>query len=172
MKRIKKFIIGAAAVAILGTGYCANTTDYKRIPEVLRIFDSVVLEQQGYENTLIRELETTKDENIANRLIDTGYSARKRINSDRNPADYFADNPYDLRINIEHSPEGDEVYLVDTKTGEEHPIYSGNHVGGVEHRFAGLYNDGKRAIEKSSDKLVETALQGVMWLIIKGGAGF
>lgn len=171
MKRIKKFMMGAAAVAILGTGYCAKTTDYQRIPEVMRIFDSVVLKQQGYENTLIKELETTNDENIANRLIDTGYSARKRINFGRHPADYFADNPYDLRINIEHAAEGDEAYLVDTKTGEEFPIYEGNNVGGVKHKLAGLYNDGKRAVEKSSDKIVETTLQGIMWLIIKGSGG-
>lgn len=143
---MKKAIITALAVAVLGTGYFASRMDLKRIPDIARVFDSVVIHRQDFEETILNELSKTQSEGIANNMIEDGYVARKRINQFSRPAPEFARNPYDLRIVIEHTPKGDEAYLLDKSANQKLPVDENNQVGDFKYRAAGVYNDAEKSL--------------------------
>jgi len=156
---MKKAILTVAALGILGAGYLVSKTDYKKIPDVARVFSSVVIHRQDYEETLLSELENTLNEEIAEQMIEKGSLARKRINRGRIPAENFAQNPYDLRIVIEHAPEGDEAYLVDLAAGQKLPIYKSNQLGDLKYRISGVAKEAettaKDIYEKAKDILID-----------------
>jgi hypothetical protein len=161
MKRIKKLIIGAAAVALCGAAYCAKVTNYRHIGDAVRIADEVVVHQKEYEQTLLEELSFTDSEQTANEMIEQGSLARKRINIWKSPADDFTQNPYDLRIVIEHTPEGERAYLADLKTGERLPIFRNNQVGDFNHRISGMYEITERTINQIFEEAKTTTLHTI-----------
>ena len=143
---MKKAIITALAVAVLGTGYFASRMDLKRIPDIARVFDSVVIHRQDFEETILNELAKTQSEGTANNMIEQGYVARKRINQFIRPAPEFARNPYDLRIVIEHTLKGDEAYLFDKSANQKLPVDENNQVGDLKYRAVGVYQDAEKSL--------------------------
>ncbi len=161
MKRIKKLIICAAAVAILGTGYCAKITNYRHMGDAARIIDEIVVHQKDYEGMLLEELGYTGNEKTANGMIELGSLARKRINIWKKPAEDFAQNPYDLVIAVEHTPEGEKAYLIDLKAEQKLPVYRDNQVGDVGYRVSGMYEGAKRELKDGLGKLKTKAVQTI-----------
>jgi len=162
---MKKAIITALAVSVLAAGYFVSKMDLKRVPDVARIFDSVVVHRQNYERTLLEEISSTGSEYLANDMIEKGYVARKRINEGRKPAPNFAKNPYDLRIVIEHAPNGDEAYLLDNLTRKKLPIDENNQVGDFSYRITGVYQSAEKAVASFIREAKSTALSTIDGLV-------
>ena len=158
MKTIKKIIVSAAALGIIATSYYVKTADFSRMKNVAGIVNEVIMKRKDFERTLIDVLAKTGDEETANGMIEKGYLARKRINAGMKPADGFAQNPYDLRIVVEHSLEGDKTYLADTSKSQKLPIYADNQVGDFRYRIGGLYSDAKNAAINLLGETKKTAL--------------
>jgi len=141
--------------------YFAGKTDYARIPDVARIFSEVVMHRQDYEKTLLAEISGTKNEGTANAMVETGCAARKRINAGISPAENFTRDPYDLRIEIKHTANGDETYLADLASNQRLPIYENNQVGDLSHRITGIRSDAGKLITDIFDEAKKTALETI-----------
>lgn len=163
---MRKTLATIAALAVVGTGYAGLKTDYKKAPQVAEIFKKTVIQRKDYESVLLEELENADDEETANNLIGSGYEARKRINKNRETAEGFVSNPYDLRILIEHTPEGEKAYLFDSGTEEKLAIYENKQIGNMKHRLKGVeisveeliaetFEDAKYRTIKSFEKVIE-----------------
>lgn len=157
---MKKAILAAGIIAGLAY-YSAAKIDYKRVPEIAGIFSSVVIHRQDYEKTLLNGIKGTKNENIAGEMLDAGYEARKRINFGKLPAEKFTKDPYDLRIEIEHSDEGDKAYLVDLTSKQKLPIYDKNQVGDLNHRLNGIKDDARGIVSLLFDEAKKEMAQAI-----------
>jgi len=139
---MKKLIAKVMILGMLGAGaYLAVNTDYKRIPDVWHICKKVVFQKQDYSKVLVSELE--QNAQSGDEIIESGYKINKKLFGNRKTADKFAEHPYDLRIRIEHSSNGEAAYLVDNSNGQVLPIYKGIQVGDLEHRLKGISEEAK-----------------------------
>ena len=131
---MKKFL-ATILIGTLGAGiYFFTSTDYKKIPDILKITKKVVFQKEDYSETLIKEVE----DKYADELIEKGWEIRKQLFGKRKSANKFIETPYDLRIRVEHSRNGEAAYLIDLANGKVLPIYKGIQVGSLEHRLGGL----------------------------------
>jgi len=145
---MKKFIAAIAVAGMLGAGaYFGLNTNYRRIPDVWSITKKVVFQKQEYPKVLLSEIEQNADEKTADEAIEAGYRAKKKIFGNRNSAEKFIKNPYDLRIRVEHSKEGEAAYFVDLASGEILPVYEDDQVGDLEHRLSGIPGIVKEEVE-------------------------
>lgn len=164
--RFKKLILGMAALAVAGSGYLASKTDYKMIPEVAGIFNSVVLQNNDYSQTLIDELSEQNNEKTADQMIETGYNVKQRINPN-SPSAGFSQSPYSLRVIIEHTPKGEEAYLLDMSTNQKLPIYENNHVGDFRHQLKGLGESAEDIVTELFEEAKKTTIDGIE-TVLKG----
>ncbi len=162
---MKRTIATIAAFAALGTGYLGIKTNYENIPDIAGIFNQVVFQKQEYEETLLKELGKTKDENTAQEIVETGYGAIKRINAGKEPAEKFANNPYDLRVLVEHTEGGDKAYLLNAETGQKLPICENSQVGDLSHRLKGLEKSAEKVVTDVFDEAKKTTLDSVEKII-------
>jgi len=139
---MKKTIKILALAGMLGAGiYFAGNTDYKRIPDVWRISRKIVFQKQDYSKVMISEVEEKSE--YADEMIERGSEINKKLFGKRKTAEKFAEHPYDLRIKVEHSENGESAYLVDNSNGQVLPIYKGIQVGDLEHRLKGISEEAK-----------------------------
>ena len=155
---MKKSIAAMAAFAIMGGGYFISNTNCREMPRIAGLFKAVVLEEQVYERALLSDLSKTDNEAIAEEIIETGYVVRKRINSENEIAPGFVQAPYDLRILIEHTPQGDEAYLFSSMDGKKLPIFRNRQVGELGHRINGL----EQSAENMMNDLFDEAKRDTM----------
>jgi len=161
MPKIKKAVIGIAAFAVLGTGYCSENNRCRKIPEISGLFTDVVIRGRSYDSELLERLRETADEGIAAEMIEAGHLARKRINNEAAPAPGFSTNPYDLRIEIKRTPLGDEAYLADLAQNRLLPVYEGGHVGDLSHRLDGIELSAEKIVSEIFDESKKAALEAV-----------
>lgn len=135
---MKKFKIFLVAGLFGATAYFCLNTNYKKIPDCFYIFRSVVFGNNTYSDVLLSELLKEKNEKIAEQMIEGGYQIKKQLFSERKPAPGFIKHPYDLRIIVEHSSQGEMAYILDLREKRTFPIYEGVQVGDLEHRLKGL----------------------------------
>lgn len=102
-----------------------------------------------------------KSDRAVERMIELGHKMRKRLNAGRPAAPGYAAHPYDLRIEIEHTPQGEIAYLVDRADGSKQPIYNGNKTGctmlelrrGLEEVINGLFERTREGIREMLDAI-------------------